>query len=752
MMKNVLSIIVFLLFFVCFGQAQQPDQQQRLYEFIDTNSKFYSISKPLLEELIKDEPGFFGKYSDALAAVDILSKLSNAEDAQAFESAILFLEGKLVEKIFPGLGSVLSWAAWAKTGMDVLINFVINPALLSAANESYYNNRKIFNQEEAIINIYSWGNIEQQLLGQFRKEYGDYAFKEIKPSGMVLLPKWKTKFDRYVVSWFEYQYQNRKFKEFQKEAKAKLKDKKNDLQEKTDYFNYLIEKKLNEIDHISIFPDKKNITINESVTFNVYATDKGERLSEVTELALSISTFVAVEQGAFTITANFKGKSASSVITVTGDNICEENELWDTTLKDCICKQGYVKNNLDVCVKTKNDSINIIPSAGITTAGINNLLNHADCANISGAIAKWDPVNEQVICTCTKEFYTWDYGQKKCIPNIQAILANSDCSQWANTEPKWDYGNNQPYCDCVSGYVWNDDYNKCVSQQDLIVAQTDCSQYLNTQPIWDPVNNKVICDCLPGFEWDKNYTKCISKSVAGLQNFDCSMFPNTQSIWDPVKQQAFCDCLPGYEWNAGYTACEKPVQQQINPSYCAHLPNTRAIFDSSLNEWVCDCLPGFKWNRKQTACEPIHKKPNINWNNVLTLTMGVLEAVNGNTGGIMPPGYGPGKTPTSMQQPVRHQSNCNDQQQAGENVPEVHTIDLGQSYGSFIFDYQTFTAKDQIIITNGGRVIFNSGCVGEKKSVQLNLGYSPTITVRVNPNCDGGSSTQWNFTVHCPRN
>ena len=134
------------------------------------------------------------------------------------------------------------------------------------------------------------------------------------------------------------------------------------------------------------------------------------------------------------------------------------------------------------------------------------------------------------------------------------------------------------------------------------------------------------------------------------------------------------------------------------------------------------------------------------------MTMGILNAANGNNP-LMPPSYVPGTTPTSMQQPVMHQSNCNDQQQAGANAPEVHTIDLGQSYGSFMFDYQTFTAKDQIIITNGGRVIFNSGCVGERKSVQLNLsGFSPTITVRVNPNCDGGSNTQWNFTVHCPNN
>jgi len=335
--------------------------------------------------------------------------------------------------------------------------------------------------------------------------------------------------------------------------------------------------------------------------------------------------------------------------------------------------------------------------------------------------------------------------------DINSLLSQADCSQWPNTEAKWDYSKKETYCDCIAGYQWNDDYSECLSKQELIVAQTDCSMYPNTQPVWDPVNNEVVCDCLPGFEWNENFTKCISKSQALMQNIDCSMYPNTQSVWDPVKQEAFCDCIPGYEWNAEYTACNKLVQQEIDQTNCSHLPNTRPIFDSSLNEWVCDCLPGFKWNKRQTACEPERKKPNINWDNVLTLTMGVLNAVNGNTQGIMPPGYGPGTTPTSMQQPEMHQSNCNDQQ-AGKNVPEVHTIDLGQSFGTFQFDYQTFTEEDQIIITNGGRVIFNSGCVGESKSIQLQISGSPIITVRVNPNCDGGTNTAWNFTVHCPRN
>ena len=231
------------------------------------------------------------------------------------------------------------------------------------------------------------------------------------------------------------------------------------------------------------------------------------------------------------------------------------------------------------------------------------------------------------------------------------------------------------------------------------------------------------------------------------------MFPNTESKWDPVNKEAYCDCLPGYEWAGNNTGCVEMQMVQQQPSNpCAHFVNSRAIFDPGLNETVCDCMPGFKWNRDQTACIPIPKKPKVDWNNILTMTLGVMNAVNPNNQGLVP--SVPGGSITGMPQQATHkQSNCNDQQQAGANAPEVHTIDLGQSYGSFVFDFETFDEEDQIIISNGGVKIFDTGCVGQNNSVQLNLrGFSPTITVRVNPNCNGGTSTQWNFTVHCPDN
>lgn len=536
---------------------------------------------------------------------------------------------------------------------------------------------------------------------------------------------------------------------------------------------------------LTIIPKTSLLNIGELVEFQVMYSENNDS-RDVTSLALNNPNFMATSPGNFVIQASYNGYIADASVEVANNvNCLGDNEIWDETIQQCVCITGFHRDEQGICVEDEEETIpdlicsdpnsekiwdenqqkfvcncleNFIidPNSGLCIPDVSAILNNADCANVADAVANWDPFSQQVICSCTKNYYTWDVAQKKCVPDIQAILNNSDCSQWPNTEPKWDYTSGEPYCDCVNGYKWNDDYTKCISLQEQMVAQTDCSQYGNARAVWDPVNEEVACECLPGYEWDENYTKCISIALAGMQNFDCSGYPNTEAVWDPVSNQAYCDCLPGYEWNDNFTGCEQNIQQQQQQQVqydCSHLPNSRPVFDPVLNEMVCDCMPGYEWNNNFTACVPVRNKPNIDWGSIISMTNDILTGINMGNQGMFPSGTGSFPAGTSMQQPVQHQSNCNDQQQAGANTPEVHTIDLGQSFGTFIFDYETFTAKDQIIITNGGQTIFNTGCVGERKSVQLNLsGFSPTISVRVNPNCDGGSSTQWNFTVHCPNN
>jgi hypothetical protein len=400
-------------------------------------------------------------------------------------------------------------------------------------------------------------------------------------------------------------------------------------------------------------------------------------------------------------------------------------------------------NNADI--DGNNDSTSV-DNSDSTEIDITAMISNSDCAKDPNGVAEWDPVNKKVICTCVDNLI-WDESLGKCVEDIQTILANSDCSKWPNTEAKWDYSTHEPYCDCIAGFQWNEDYTACISEQDMLVAQADCQQYPNTQAVWDPVNKEVICDCLPGFSWNEDYTMCISETQVAMQNMDCSTYPNTQSVWDAVSQEAYCDCLPGYEWNPDYTACEKEKEQEQIQYNCDHIPNSHPVFDKVLNEVVCNCLPGYEWNKAFTACVPVQRKPTVNWNDILNVTMGILNAANGNP----QEGITPGAGAISNQQPVIHQTRCNDQQQQGGDAPEVHLIDLGQSFGSFVLDYDVYSVKDQIIVTQSGRTIYNSGCISGAKSIRLNLnGFSSQISVRVNPNCDGTSSTSWTFTVHCP--
>lgn len=432
--------------------------------------------------------------------------------------------------------------------------------------------------------------------------------------------------------------------------------------------------------------------------------------------------------------------------TLPDQNVLSENQKINPLV------DRYYEINLSAPYSSPSDEDR--SEADSNSVDIGNALANSDCANDPKATPFWDELSQQVICDCI-DGYLWNSGLRRCEPNIAAILAGSDCSQWPNTEPKWDYDREEPYCDCRPGYQWNEDFTLCLSLQEIRVSQADCSQYPNSRPVWDPVNNEVVCECIPGFEWNQDYTACISLSIAATQQYDCSGFPNTEAIWDPVSQQVYCDCVPGYEWNDDFTGCLKnePISQQVEYD-CSGFPNSQPVFDPVANEIVCDCMAGYEWNNNFTACVPIRNRPNVDWDAIIGITMDAINAANGlanngNTGGVWTsPGY-----PSTAQQPaVSHNSNCNDQQQAGGDAPEVHNINLGQSYGSFSFDYNVFNIKDQIIITQGGQTIFNSGCISGSKKLQINLnGFSSQISVRVNPNCDGNTSnTEWNFTVHCP--
>lgn len=94
---------------------------------------------------------------------------------------------------------------------------------------------------------------------------------------------------------------------------------------------------------------------------------------------------------------------------------------------------------------------------------------------------------------------------------------------------------------------------------------------------------------------------------------------------------------------------------------------------------------------------------------------------------------------------------CSATQNAGGDVPDTRTIELGKTAGSFVFSYETYSQQDQILVRYMGSTLFDTGCVGASGSKTLSYaGASSQITVQVIPNCKGGSGTAWNYTVSCP--
>ena len=97
-------------------------------------------------------------------------------------------------------------------------------------------------------------------------------------------------------------------------------------------------------------------------------------------------------------------------------------------------------------------------------------------------------------------------------------------------------------------------------------------------------------------------------------------------------------------------------------------------------------------------------------------------------------------------------ANCSATQNAGGDTPDTRTIELGKTSGTFVFTYDTYSIKDQILVKYLGSTLFDTGCVGASGSKSITYaGSSTQISVQVNPNCETGTTgTAWQYSVSCP--
>jgi hypothetical protein len=100
------------------------------------------------------------------------------------------------------------------------------------------------------------------------------------------------------------------------------------------------------------------------------------------------------------------------------------------------------------------------------------------------------------------------------------------------------------------------------------------------------------------------------------------------------------------------------------------------------------------------------------------------------------------------------QPRCNSVSQAGADLPSSRVIDFGAMEGSFLFSYETYSVKDRVLVLQGGSQLHDSRCVGTNgyRNVQISLNpreSSNYVTVRVEPDCDGTTGTEWEWTAGC---
>ena len=107
-----------------------------------------------------------------------------------------------------------------------------------------------------------------------------------------------------------------------------------------------LKKKEADVARLTISPTTPKIKINETVTFRVLATDSEGGVTDVTSQALRPSaTFTGTQAGQFTVTATYRGKAASAIVTVE-EAESEIEEIIDEIKEDeeeDICSMGYIK-------------------------------------------------------------------------------------------------------------------------------------------------------------------------------------------------------------------------------------------------------------------------------------------------------------------------------------------------------------------------------------------------------------------------
>jgi hypothetical protein len=106
-----------------------------------------------------------------------------------------------------------------------------------------------------------------------------------------------------------------------------------------------------------------------------------------------------------------------------------------------------------------------------------------------------------------------------------------------------------------------------------------------------------------------------------------------------------------------------------------------------------------------------------------------------------------------LQPPGPPRATCNSIVNAGQDIGVTIPIDVSGTTGTIEFQYDTASQPDRMVVFLDRRLVFDTGCLGtngyRSRSIPLPEG-AMTLIVRVEPNCQGGSGTSWDFKLVCP--
>jgi hypothetical protein len=98
-------------------------------------------------------------------------------------------------------------------------------------------------------------------------------------------------------------------------------------------------------------------------------------------------------------------------------------------------------------------------------------------------------------------------------------------------------------------------------------------------------------------------------------------------------------------------------------------------------------------------------------------------------------------------------ASCNSIVNAGFDAGETVDIDVSGTSGTIEFQYDTKIQPDRMVVFLDRRPVYDTGCIGTNGFRSQNIPLPEgalKLTVRIEPNCTGGSGTQWSFKLVCP--